>query len=423
MHRIVIPLALLGALVIGLIIWQSRGGDPAAGGGPGGPGGGGGGPPGGMQLPVEAMTVQPEQLAHGLTTVGTIRADEWVVVRPEVPGRIVKIHFTEGERVEPGAVLFTLDASVPRAALREAQANLENARRINTRTTELANQQLISRTELDNAQAQLSVSEARVASARAQLEKMTLVAPFGGVVGLREVSVGAFVTVGQTMVTLARLDPIEVDFSLPERDLARAAVGRKLTLTVEAFAGETFTGKIEAIDPMMDVNSRSARLRAQVDNPDHKLRPGLFARINLDTGEGAKALMVPEQALLQQGDIRFVYKIVNGKAARTEVKTGQRLPGKVEVIDGLKAGDQVITAGQGKPMMMDGMPVMVLPAGGGKPPGPGGAPPAGGQPAPAPASKEAKPAAQPAPAEAKAAPPAASKPAAAEPAAGETREN
>ena len=414
MHRIVIPLALLGALVIGLIVWQkTRGGDSAAG---GAPGGGGGGPPGGMQLPVEAVTVQPEPLAHGLSTVGTLRADEWVVVRPEVPGRIVKIHFSEGQRVEQGAVLFTLDASVPRAALREALANLDNARRVNTRTTELARQQLISRTELDNAQAQLSVSEARVASARAQLDKMSLVAPFDGVVGLREVSVGAFVTVGQNLVNLTRLDPMEVDFSLPERDLARVAVGQPLIVTVDAFGGQSFKGKIEAIDPMLDVNSRSAKLRAQVENPEHKLRPGLFARIGLDTGDGAKALLVPEQALLQQGDTRFVYKIVDGKAARTVVKTGQRLPGKLEILEGLKAGDQVITAGQGKPMMMDGMPVMVLPAGGpGAPGAPGGAPGA--------ESKEAKAPPAPAPAEAKANAPAASKPAAAEPAAGETREN
>jgi membrane fusion protein (multidrug efflux system) len=372
-----------------------------------------------MQLPVEAVTVQPEPLAHGLSTVGTLRADEWVVVRPEVPGRIVKIHFSEGQRVEQGAVLFILDASVPRAALREALANLDNARRVNTRTTELARQQLISRTELDNAQAQLSVSEARVASARAQLDKMSLVAPFGGVVGLREVSVGAFVTVGQNLVNLTRLDPMEVDFSLPERELARVAVGQPLTVTVDAFGGQSFKGKIEAIDPMLDVNSRSAKLRAQVENPEHKLRPGLFARIDLDTGDGAKALLVPEQALLQQGDTRFVYKIVDGKAARTVVKTGQRLPGKLEILEGLKAGDQVITAGQGKPMMMDGMPVMVLPAGGPGAPGAPGAP--GG--APGTESKEAKAPPAPAPAEAKANPPAASKPAAAEPAAGETREN
>jgi membrane fusion protein (multidrug efflux system) len=347
-------------------------GGPGKGGpGKGGPGKGGpgkGGPPGGMMLPVEAVTVQPEPLGRGLATVGTLRADESVVVRPELPGRIVKIHFEEGARVQAGAPLFSLDASVARAALTEAIATLENARRASNRATELASGSLISRSELENTQAQLSVSEARVASARAQLGKMTLVAPFAGVVGLREVSVGAYVTAGQNLVNLVRLDPMEVDFSLPERELASVQAGQPVTMTVDAFPAETFTGKLVAIEPIVDVNSRSARLRAQVPNPDYKLRPGLFARIHLGTGTISKALLVPEQALLQQGEARFVYKIVDGKAARTEIKTGQRLPGRLEIVEGLKPGDQVITAGQGKPMMHDGMPVVVVPGEGAGPP-------------------------------------------------------
>src|SRR5262245_26009903 len=134
----------------GILVSCSQGGDPAAGGGPGG-----GGPPGGMQLPVEAITVQPEALGHGVATVGTLRADEAVVVRPEIAGRIVKIHFTEGQKIAAGATLFSLDASVARASLREAEATLDNARRSHTRSVELSKGNLISRSELDNAQAQL----------------------------------------------------------------------------------------------------------------------------------------------------------------------------------------------------------------------------------------------------------------------------
>ncbi|HWM86533.1 MAG TPA: efflux RND transporter periplasmic adaptor subunit [Kofleriaceae bacterium] len=375
MRRIVTPLILIVLVILGVLLWRHfSGGETAAG---GGPGGGGGGPPGGMQLPVEAMTVQPEPLAGGLSTVGTLRADESVVVRPEVPGRLIKIHFAEGQRVKAGAPLFSLDSSVPRANLREAVATLENARRTSARSVELASGSLISRSELENAQAQLSVNEARVASSRAQLGKMNLTAPFGGVVGLREVSVGAYVTAGQALVNLVRLDPMEVDFSLPERDLDRVAVGQPLAITVDAFPGQTFEGRVDAIDPMMDINTRSARLRAQIENPDYKLRPGLFARISLDTGGGAKALLVPEQALLQQGETRFLFRIVDGKASRTEVKTGRRVPGKLEITQGIKAGDQVIIAGQGKPMMTDGMPVVVVPGSDAKAAAPGGAPPGG----------------------------------------------
>lgn len=367
MRRTVIPIVSLVVLVAaGFLYWRySRSGQSSA----GGPGGGGGGPPGGMQLPVEAMTVAAEPLGRGVSTVGTLRADEAVTVRPEVAGRIVKIHFEEGQRVEAGAPLFSLDSSVARASLREAQATLENARRASTRAVELAKGSLISRSELENTEAQLAVSEARVASARAQLQKMTLVAPFGGVVGLREVSVGAYVNIGQVLVNLVRLDPMEVDFSLPESQLSSAKVGQPVSITVDALAGETFTGELKAIEPLIDVNTRSAKLRAQVANADYKLHPGLFARVNLGTGSNATALLVPEQALLQQGETRFVYRIVDGKAARTEVKTGQRLPGKLEIVEGLKPGDQVITAGQGKPMMHDGMPVMVLPPSGGGAPG------------------------------------------------------
>ncbi len=416
MRRIVIPLSLIALVIAGLFVWRHYSAGSEAGGGPGA-GGGGGGPPGGMMLPVEAMTVKPEPLGRGLSTVGTLRADESVVVRPEIAGRVVKIHFTEGQRVKAGALLFSLDSSVQRAALREAQANLENARRAATRSEELASGNLISRSELENAQAQLHVSEARVASARAQVDKTQLRAPFDGVVGLREVSVGAYVNFGLALVNLVRLDPMEVDFSLPESDLGLVKAGQLITVTLDAFRGETFKGEVTAIDPMMDINSRSAKLRAQIENPEYKLRPGLFARIVLGTGSDATALLVPEQALLQQGETRFVYRIVDGKAARTEVQTGQRVPGKVEIVKGLKPRDQVITAGQGKPMMMDGMPVVVVPAAGGAggPPGgapgapgagaaPGGAPAAGGQPA----------AGQPAAGE-----PAAGQPAAGQPAGGE----
>jgi len=373
MRRLFPILILIVVIVAGVFSWRYYAGRSAAGKGAaaGGGGGGGGGPPGGMQLPVEAMTVQPEPVGSGLATVGTLRADEWVVVRPEIAGRISKIHFDEGQLVKAGAVLFSLDSSIQRASLREAQANLDNARRTYTRSVELSSKDLISRAELDNAQAQLAVAEARVESARALLEKTSLLAPFSGMVGLREVSVGAWVNFGTALVNLVRMDPMEVDFSVPETALGRVKVAQPITVTVDAFSGESFSGEVTAIDPMMDVNSRSAKVRAQIANTGNKLRPGLFARIGLGSEGSAQALLVPEQALLQQGETRFVYKIVDGKAARAEIKTGRRVPGKVEVVEGLKAGDQVITAGQGKPMMHEGMPVMVLPQ---NPQAPGGAP-------------------------------------------------
>ncbi|WP_460823780.1 efflux RND transporter periplasmic adaptor subunit [Lysobacter olei] len=357
-------------------------------------GAGAGGPPGGMQLPVETVTLQPQVLQGGLQTVGSLRADESVVVRPEVGGRVTRIHFTEGGRVTAGQPLFTLDGSLAQASLNEAAANLENSRRAVARAEQLSGQKLIAQSDLDKARAQFGVDQARVASARTALSKMTLRAPFSGQVGLRNVSVGEFVNVGQDLVTLVKLDPIEVDFSVPETALTQLRNGQKINITVDAFAGDAFGGQVVAIDPVIDPNSRSAKLRAQIPNPDFRLRPGQFAKLQLDTGTGnAQALMVPEQALMQDGDTRFVYIVVDGKAKKTTVRTGTRTPGLVQVVEGLKAGDVVITAGQAKPMMHDGMAVMSLPpqgAGDGKPAAGGAkAPAAKGEPAKADATKPA----------------------------------
>lgn len=361
------PLLLSAALVLGLAACSDEPDAAAA-----------GGPPGGMQLPVEAVTVAPQPLAGGLETVGSLRADESVVISPEVAGRITRIHFREGGKVNAGDPMFSLDGDTARAALAEAQANLANSRSAAARGSQLNEEQLIARSDYDTLRAQQSVDQARVASASTALSKMTLRAPFSGQVGLREVSVGDFVGVGQDLVTLVRTDPIEVDFSVPETELARLRPGQDLTLQVDAFPGETFSGQVVAIDPVIDTGSRSVQVRARIPNPDGRLRPGQFARLQLQAREDVTALLIPEQALMQQGEERFVYTVVDGKAKRVVVETGMRVPGLVEVTSGLQAGDVVITAGHGKPMFFEGIGVMVVPTG-----------EADAQPAPAQAADEA----------------------------------
>ena len=366
MRRPLVVLTLSAAIALAAAAC-SKGGE--AGGAPAG------GPPGGEMppMPVEAVTLKAEPLAAGLQTVGSLRADESVVVRPEVGGRIVRIHFTEGGRVNAGQPLFTLDGSVAQAALNEATANLENSRRAVARAGQLVEQKLIAASDYDKAKAAFGVDQARVASARTAMSKMTLSAPFSGQIGLREVSVGEFVNVGEDLVTLVRLDPIEVDFSVPENMLAQLKNGQKISITVDAFPGDVFGGAVVAIDPVVDPNSRSAKLRAQIANPDFRLRPGQFAQLQLDTGGNrTDAVLVPEQALMQDGNTRYVYTVVDGKAHRAEIKTGVRVPGKVQVIEGLKAGDVVITAGQTKPIMHEGLGVQPMPAEGMQ--GPPGAP-------------------------------------------------
>lgn len=347
---------------VGLLALSACGDDPAAG------GRAAGGPPGGMQLPVETTTVEPQALSTGLNTVGSLRADESVVIRPEVGGRIDEIHFTEGTAVEAGQVLFNLDASLARADLNEALANLENSQRANARAKRLAAQQLIARADYDATRAALAVDQARVASARARVAKMTLRAPFSGQIGLRKVSVGDFVSAGQELVTLVRMDPIEVAFSVPETVMAQLREGQQVTAIVDPNTGKTVSGEITAISPVVDVDSRSVEVRAQIDNPDFKLHPGQFVKLEIDTAKGAgRALLIPEQALMQKGEVRYVFTVVDGKAHKTPIKTGARVPGKIQVVQGLEAGDVVITAGQSKPMMHEGLAVMPVPSPGEKP--------------------------------------------------------
>lgn len=348
-----LPLLLAASLLLGLGACSDDAG-PAA-------GAGAGGPPGGMQLPVETITVAPQALEGGLETVGSLRADESAEISAEVAGRITRIHFAEGGRVNAGAPLFTLDSGTARAALAEAQANLANSRSAAARAAQLIDQQLIARSDYDTLRAQQAVDQARVASARTAVSKMTLRAPFAGAVGLREVSVGDYVGAGDALVTLVRTDPIEVDFSVPETDLAQLRQGQRIQVQVDAWPGETFGGEVVAIAPVIDRDSRSVQLRARIANPDGKLRPGQFARLQMQSRGNATALFVPEQALMQQGEERFVYTAVDGKAKRVVVETGLRMPGMVEVTSGLQAGDVVITAGQGKPMFFEGVGLMILP--------------------------------------------------------------
>ena len=326
----------------------------------GGPGAGG--PPGGGMPPtaVESVRVRTQSLPNQFETVGTLRADESVIVRPEVAGEIEKVHFQEGERVAAGQVLFTLDDALVRADLNEANANLENARRAYKRATELAQKQLIAGADLDTTRAELDVNQARAASARTHLDKTVIRAPFAGVTGLRTVSAGDSVNVGQELVQLVRLDPIELDLRAPEVVLSSLAVGQKVLFGVDAYRDERFEAKVVAIAPTVDAGGRSVALRASLENPDLKLRPGMSARVRITLSTTAKALLVPEQAIWPMGEQKTVFVIQGGKAKQVPVELGTRLPGQVEVTSGLKDGDEVVVTGQLK--LQDGAPVQAKPA-------------------------------------------------------------
>jgi membrane fusion protein (multidrug efflux system) len=314
---------------------------------------------------VETVKVTATALTNQFETVGSLRAEESAVIRPEIDGKITAINFTEGQHVAAGSLLFNLDSALAQADLNEAKANLENSRRADARAREMAGKQLISHADLDEAAAALGVDQSREASARTRLEKTQIRAPFDGVVGLRGVSAGDYVKAGDALVDLVRMDPIEVDLKAPEVVLSTLALGQKIKLGVDAFPGQEFTGSIVAIAPTVDVGGRSVLLRARLDNSAGKLRPGMSARVQIVLGTNPNALMVPEQAIWPNGDQKMVYVVKGGVAKLIPVTLGNRQPGMVEVTSGLKAGDEVITSGQLK--LFDGASVMTAAS---KPAGP-----------------------------------------------------
>jgi len=310
-------------------------------------------------MPVEGVTVQPQSLNQTVDAVASLAANETVVIRPEVAGRIVRLGFTEGQPVKAGTVLVQLDDSVQAAQLQRAKATLDLAQSDYQRRADLLQKQLISQTEFDQTASQLKVAKADVALADAVLGKMRVKAPFDAVIGVRSVSPGAMVEAGQDLVTLVDVNPIKVEFRIPERYLAAIQVRQAVQLTVDALPGRTFTGTVFAIDPQVDIKGRSLVLRAEIPNPKAELKPGLFARVSLLLASKTAALMVPEQALVPNADgSRTLFKVVAGKVEVATVKPGIRRSGEVEIIEGLSAGDNVITAGHLK--VQPGMAVTMV---------------------------------------------------------------
>lgn len=323
-------------------------GKPPAGAPPGTP------PP----MPVEAVPVRVGAVSRTVTAVGSLLSNESVVIRPEVAGKISEIPFQEGQAVKKGAVLVKLDDSIARATLAQAQASIAFSRAELNRADELYRQKTGPARTKEQAQAKLQADEAAVQLARAQLEKLTLTAPFDGVLGLRKVSVGDVVAAGKDIVNLESIDTLKLDFRVPELYLPTVKVGQTLQVAVDAFSGRGFDGTVIAIDPLVDVNGRAVAVRARVANADGSLRPGLFARVSLTIDTQPNAVLVPEQAIVAFGNKQFVFKVADGKAAQTAVTLGGRRNAEVEIAEGLKPGDMVVTAGQLK--IRDGAPVTVI---------------------------------------------------------------
>ncbi|MGN6098270.1 MAG: efflux RND transporter periplasmic adaptor subunit [Bosea sp. (in: a-proteobacteria)] len=303
-------------------------------------------PAGRPAVPVEVAAVEIMSVSEEVEALGTLAADESVVIAPEIAGRVVFLGFKEGERVKAGQELVKLDTAILDAELKQAMADLGLARDTNERLKSLVSRGSGTQVALDESTAKLASSEARVQLAKAKLAQSTLLAPFSGVVGLRSVGVGDYVPAGKQLITLTSIDPIKIDFRVPEIYLSRLKTGQPVQMRVDAVPDRKFTGHIFAIDPVVDVNGRAIRLRANIPNTDLALKPGLFARLAITVDQRENAIVVPEMAVVPDAVGKMVYVVENGKARRVSVEIGKRLPGKVEIVSGLKPDMRIITAGQ-----------------------------------------------------------------------------
>ena len=369
---------------------------------------------GGQRVPaVEVAKVEAVTLVDEAQSVGSLRSRQGVMIRPEVAGRVKAILFNEGQRVAKGQLLVQLDDQLQAAQVAQAKAEMSIAEANHKRNQELVAQNFISKRSVDESAAALDVAKAKYDLAVATLQRLKIVAPFDGVTGLKQISVGDYLKDGADIVNIEDIDAVLVDFRLPERYQSKIRPGQQAQLSVDALPGKPFTALVQAVDPLIDANGRSVGIRGCIDNRQRQLRPGMFARVNTVFGVREQALTVPEEAIVPQGGKAFVLKVVPGDkpdtlvTQRVAVKTGVRQPGKVEITEGLEADDTVVTAGHQR-LQKDGTPVRVIDlAAAGK--GGSGAPaaaasaavPSASAPSPAtaaPAAVVGKPAARPAPA-------------------------
>jgi membrane fusion protein (multidrug efflux system) len=301
-----------------------------------------GGPPADLPVTVDLAPVSIEAILETVPAVGTLEPDESVEIRPEVSGVVTGIHFEEGQRVEKGSLLIVLDARKQEARVREVEAALELAKANFERAQKLLADRTVSQEEFDQTASRLAADEAVVALERARLKDMTITAPFTGVIGRRQVSIGQFINVGTTLATIYAMDTLKIAFNVPERYLGRIKLGQEVQVTVTPFPDRIFTAKISFISPQVDANTRTLSALAELDNRKGELKPGLFANVRTVLDQRENAMTIPESAAFLIGDDLTVYVEKDGKAQIRTIKGGIRLDGRLEVLEGLSPSERVI---------------------------------------------------------------------------------
>lgn len=319
-----------------------------------------------MGIAVEAEEVRRGSITRRIPATGTLKANQSVTLRPETQGTISKFMFQEGQYVEKDTPLIKLDDRLIRTELTEAEARVVLAKAKYDRARKLVERGAGPLKNRDEALGELRVAEARVQKAKVQLEQTLIQAPFEGVIGLKDVSIGAFVDPHTELLTIVDQDPIKIDFKIPAAYVKSISKGQKVGVQVDGFKDELFEADIDAVDARVDPLTHSIQVRAVLPNENGALKPGLFARVKLTVGAKDNAILVPDVAIVQNGDEKHVFKVFEtlhkGKklllALKAIVTTGLSEKGYTEVINGLSEGDQVITIGSGR--LQHGLPIRIV---------------------------------------------------------------
>lgn len=314
---------------------------------------------------VDVAKVEITRLTDDTQAVGSLRSRQGVMLRPEVSGRVTQLNFRDGDRVRKGQLLVQLDDQLPLAQVQQSRAELSIAMANHARNKDLVAQNFISQRSVEESAANLEVAQAKLALAQATAARLKIVAPFDGITGIRTINVGDYLKDGADIVNIEDIDAVFVDFRLPERFQSKVRKGQAASVDLDALPGRKFVAIIQAVDPLIDANGRSVGVRGCIDNRQLLLRPGMFARVTAVFGERDKAKVIPEESIVPQGGRAYVIRLKPGSAdgtlvsQRVEVTLGSRRPGQVEILEGLDAGDTVVTAGQQR-IPLDGTEVKVM---------------------------------------------------------------
>ncbi|EGM78458.1 RND family efflux transporter, MFP subunit [Rheinheimera sp. A13L] len=297
---------------------------------------------------VNTQIVSPSSLVRQVTSLGTALANESVQIVTNNSDYLTALHINEGQRVEKGQLIAQLNDVEERARVAELSASLLDQKRQLNRVKNLAKTQATAQSLLDEQQTRVNTTQAQLDAVKARLNEMTIRAPFSGVLGLRQVSEGAYLTSGTVLTTLDDLNLIRLEFSIAEYYLAQLKPGMKVNSSSVAYPGKVFTGQIKAIDTRLDPVTRSVKVHALVPNEQLELRPGMLLNVSVTLDE-LQALQISEKAIVPLQNKHYVF-VVNkdNSVTQTEVQLGQRMPGLVEIVSGLNAGDEVVIEGTTK---------------------------------------------------------------------------